>query len=366
MTGPGLLADLAIMMAQSPEDVATRGLELLLARSRAASAAMNRLLAEWRGNSDSAAVSHWASQVVATDRSRTDLEGFSADGATVAILENKFWAGLTDNQPAGYLQRLKTPGAVLAFVVPDSRVRILTHEIALRLSAHYKVEPQPHQVGDSVVLTSSGKPAVAVVGWSTVLRTLATAMEGAAEYDNHADMRQLQSLATRMDVDGFRPFRQSDLTSDVPRLILRLCGLVDGAIESLLTLPYANKKGLKATAGSGWYGHYLRIHGYGCQLIVTAPRWAAHGISPLWLRVSNSGWRLPTALGGALRSAVMNERWLFEEQGYWAGYWIAIRVQEERERDAVIDDIVLQIKRIASVLGEHPERESEADPPDAG
>ena len=28
--------------------------------------------------------------------------------------------------------------------------------------------------------------------------------------------------------------------------------------------PFASKRGLKATAGQGWYGHYLRLHGLVC------------------------------------------------------------------------------------------------------
>ena len=197
MPASGLLADLAIMMSTSPEDVATKGLELLLGRSPAASAAMNRLLVEWRGGQAGIPVSRWASQVVAADTSRTDLEGFSDTGATVAILENKFWAGLTDNQPAGYLQRLKESSGVLAFVVPDSRVRIMAHELSLRLEALHRTPCDEHSIGDTVLLRNTNQPTVVVTGWSAVLGALGSAMESAAEYANHADLKQLQGLRSR-------------------------------------------------------------------------------------------------------------------------------------------------------------------------
>lgn len=40
------------------------------------------------------------------DASRTDMEGEDASGVMRVILENKFWAGLTPNQPGAYLRRL--------------------------------------------------------------------------------------------------------------------------------------------------------------------------------------------------------------------------------------------------------------------
>ena len=58
---PTLLADLVLMMSSSPEDVATRALELLLGRSAAARNALDGLLGEWRGRAGLSAV-RWVSQ----------------------------------------------------------------------------------------------------------------------------------------------------------------------------------------------------------------------------------------------------------------------------------------------------------------
>ncbi len=352
------------MMASSPEDVATRGLELLLSRSPAARSALERLFDEWRGNPMKSPISRWASQVVADDGSRTDLEGFTASGETAGILENKFWAGLTDNQPGAYLDRLKLPGAILAFVVPDSRLRLMSHEINLRLRALSGAEPTEHRTGETTVFSGTMQQIVTVTSWDVVLGCLARAMEAANEYENLADLKQLRALAIRMDSEGFRPFLQSELTSDTPRLLLRLSHLVDSAVQALLQEPFANKKGLKASAALGWYGHYVRIHGYGCQIVLTAQRWAQHGISPLWLRVSSSDWGFPGVLGVSLRQAISDEKWLFEEHGSGVGYWIPLRILENRERDRVVADLVSQLLRIAKVLEQHPMRETEIFPPD--
>lgn len=169
-----------------------------------------------------------------------------------------------------------------------------------------------------------------------------------------------------MEKEGFRPFTAGDLTGDTPRLVLRICDVVDGAVQQLLTRPFANKKSLKASAGQGWYGHYLRIYGFGCQLIMTAGRWSANGVSPVWLRVSSGDWRgLPEALRLPLRSAVDDPSSLIEDHAYgWVGYWMPIRLAEGREREAVLKDMLRQLERIAAVLGTYHEPGAGAPPPE--
>src|SRR5687768_13753502 len=101
MSNPSLLADLTLRLASSPEDVATEALTLILGRSPAAREAMNNLLAQW--SQSECAITRWRAQVVGADDSRTDMEGEDAAGTMRVILENKFWAGLTPNQPTAYL-----------------------------------------------------------------------------------------------------------------------------------------------------------------------------------------------------------------------------------------------------------------------
>lgn len=193
----GLLADLVLMMSSSPEDVATRAVELLLQRSTAARSAVDRLLVEWRGQ-PGPSVGRWVSQVAGQDNGRTDLEGYATGDQALAIFENKFWAGLTDNQPGTYLRRLPESGGVLAFIAPASRVLLLAHELGLRLpsssgSAAFTTSGQSH-----VAHLPDGK-AVVVTSWTVLLAAMGNAMDAAGETENRADLGQLQSLVDRMD-----------------------------------------------------------------------------------------------------------------------------------------------------------------------
>jgi hypothetical protein len=347
---PTLLADLASMLAASPEDVATKALELILARSTPARNALDRLLAEFRGGR-AVPVARWASQVVAIDRSRTDLEGYDATEVTVAIFENKFWAGLTANQPATYLGRIPAGYGVLLFVVPRTRVAQLMNELTIRLPEGFGAFSDLSGDQTRMVSRIADGRTLGITSWDVVLSSIRDALEAAEDFDTLADLRQLFALIAKMDAEGFRPLSATDLTGDAPRLVLSLCDLVDGVVQEILAWPFANRRRLRATAGKGWYGHYFRMHGYCFQLIVSAPRWRTPGISPVWLRVSNADWDVPVAVRAQIASAVMNASWIDEVRlRDWEGYWLPITVLEGREREPVISNMVEQIRRIADVL----------------
>lgn len=66
---------------------------------------------------------------------RPDMWGYDESGPRV-LLENKFWAGLTEQQPVGYLRLLANYGqpSTLLVVVPETRLEIIWRELARRLS----------------------------------------------------------------------------------------------------------------------------------------------------------------------------------------------------------------------------------------
>ena len=62
-----------------------------------------------------------------------DLVGATEDGTGVLLVESKFWAPLTRNQPTGYLRQLPQDreGMVL-FIAPESRCEELWPELGAR------------------------------------------------------------------------------------------------------------------------------------------------------------------------------------------------------------------------------------------
>jgi hypothetical protein len=76
-----------------------------------------------------------------------DLIGLDTTGAERLFIENKFWAGLTENQPAGYLERLGAKGGgLLVFIVPSRRFGMVWTELARSAMNRGTQLPNPEQL----------------------------------------------------------------------------------------------------------------------------------------------------------------------------------------------------------------------------
>jgi hypothetical protein len=360
-----ILADLALRLAKSPEDIATEGLAYVLGRSEPARACIQRLAADWTPAALRPIMS-FRSQVGAADGSRPDLEAHDAEGIPVVIFENKFWAGLTPAQPVLYLRRLAEHGGVLCFVAPAARLLMLWPELTQRATttpASVRVLRDESELKVAYVGENRG---LALASWTFLLGQLREALEAQGDLALAADVRQLMGLAARMDTSGFIPLTLGDLTAPTARHVLQFCEVVNATIDLLLRQPFASRRGLRATGGQGWYGSYLRLHGLVCFLSFDAPLWAEHGRSPIWLRTTFPESAYPSHIEQAISR-------LFGPDGYVRpgdvgrpGVWVPLRVPEGRERDAVIASVVDQVLKVADVLqGIAPPEAPVETPPEA-
>jgi hypothetical protein len=359
-----ILADLALRLAKSPEDVATEGLAYVLSRSEAARNCVQRLAAEWAPVA-LRPITLFRSQVVDTDGSRPDLEAHDEQGKPVLIFENKFWAGLTPAQPVEYLQRLAPQGGVLCFVAPLARLPMLWPELIQR------AKTGPAQVGvqreesELKVAHVGGNCSLVLTSWRFLLGQLRDALEAHGDLALVADVRQLIGLAARMDTSGFIPLTTSDLTAPTARHILQFCDVVNAAVDQhLLRKPFASKRGLRATGGQGWYGRYVLLYGLVCFLSFDAPMWAEHGRSPIWFRLEDSPYQLQVEQ--AIARLLGHDGYVRPGDVGRPGVWVPVGVPAGRERDAVIESVVDQVLKVASVLhGIAPPDTPVVAPPDA-
>ena len=98
MSGSGsLLAHLASRLTGRTETLATEALGYILGRSVAARRALRAMVSE--GANDVGEIVSARTEVTGEENERVDLVGFDADGDERVLVEAKFWAGLTDNQP---------------------------------------------------------------------------------------------------------------------------------------------------------------------------------------------------------------------------------------------------------------------------
>ena len=222
------------------------------------------------------------SQVQGENLEIPDLSGFDENKNEVIILEAKFWASLTKNQPLTYLSRLSENG-VLAFICPDLRKISLQSEILYTL----KESNIEFTVGSKII--KIGTKNIIIYSWDSVLNALKNDI-GYSEFDVLSDINQLKGLCEKIDANSFMPLTDEDLSPAVPRKILSYYRIVDKVIDKLkqtegITL---STKGLKTTGQQWGYTRYAIIEDLTIELDVNFEYWAKYTDTPIWLQISEN------------------------------------------------------------------------------
>ncbi len=132
MYSSSLLAHLTKNFAPHPENVATEALGHILAHSASARNGLTSILS---GTGISENLSYRTQQAEGDALARPDLTGRDDQGRNVVLIEAKFWAGLTDNQPNTYIAMLADDvPSTLCFLIPQERMTSLWPEVCSRAS----------------------------------------------------------------------------------------------------------------------------------------------------------------------------------------------------------------------------------------
>lgn len=351
MASETLLAHLTGRFVTQAENLATESLAYLLDRHEVASAAFHRFILSVHPDLPHP-LRYWTQNWAAEDQAIPDLVGVASDGTQPLVLEAKFWAGLTENQPVTYLGRLpaQEPG-LLVFVAPAARERYLWHALLDRCrGTAVEVTPRNSQLGVQSGDVSGGQGHVmAVTSWSTLLAALDSALEMAHEHEGLSDLRQLQGLCQKMDEEAFLPIRSEELTGDIGRRLEQLSTVIDDVVEELKGAGHADTAGLSRSAGSGWFGRYLKLAGWECLLHVNFHRWATERPTPVWLRVTDKrvslGHELVEALN-PLRHAVPSRLVVTDGR-----ILIPLLLSVGADRDQVQRELIEQAQELASLMG---------------
>ena len=133
--GPNtVFGHLAFQFATHPENLATEALSFVLRTSPAASRAFTEFLRPI--GLDCPGGLYFETQRGGLEQSIPDMKCRDGKGQLRVIVENKFWAGLTENQPVTYIQelfhQLPVGVAALLFVVPKARLQLVWDEVVRR------------------------------------------------------------------------------------------------------------------------------------------------------------------------------------------------------------------------------------------
>ena len=220
-----LLAHMYSRIRGSQEDVATIALQYLVSQSKDLKQAFTHLL-EAKLETSLSEDLQYTCQAVGEEKERPDMAGTDRTGKEVVLCEMKFYAGLTHNQPLGYLKRLKQNGGIgLVFVCPQNRQTSLWSKLLDLCSNHDVISGKGHCV------TVDGVR-MAIMTWGEVIESLHN-VASATSSIHLSDIQQLKGFCEQMDSDAFIPFAPEDLTADKSIGMKRYYSVIDKVYDLL-------------------------------------------------------------------------------------------------------------------------------------
>ena len=211
-----VLAHLTGRFVTQAENMATEALAYILCQHPAASDAFTAVARDFEPSLPEKLI--FRTQAHGEDGAIPDLIGADANGEPL-LVEAKFWAGLTPNQPVTYLRRLPVGSGLLLFIAPEARRELLWSEL-VRLSTVAGLEIGADRPGETV-RTVAGHT-LALTSWKRALVAVRAGLELAGDHDGLSDLRQLEGLTELQDREAFLPIGPGEFTSSTAQ---RLAGL---------------------------------------------------------------------------------------------------------------------------------------------
>lgn len=329
-----LLAHLAWKFTGQTETVATEALGYILSRSVVAREALREMLRS--GGAWVVPLCGVATEVVGDQNERVDLVAVDERGSERVLIEVKFWAGLTDNQPDTYLCRLPRDGdpAVLLFVGPEQRLVTLWDEIHGRAKAKWKLGSDEGVEGLRSVTVNGGPRRLMLTSWRRLLDAMSVRASNGGDLSAERDILQLGALCERQDSEAFLPLRSEEFSPAFPRRMLDMYRLVNDATTQAVGCGFVDIEGLAFAAHVFGFGRYLQIGKegawFGAWFGVDYELWSRQKETPLWL-IFNRDARL-----------LVKEKLVNPDYGFTLPTGV--------EYSAVLDGVVKELQEIAETL----------------
>lgn len=343
-----MFGHLATRFSPGAENLATEALAYILGRSPAARLALNQIPATLGLRLPE--IRSYRTQYAGQDQAIPDLAGLDSAGRPVLLVENKFWAGLTPNQPAAYLGRLPEDGpGLLLFVVPAKRLHNIWPDLVVSAArAGLQLPPaSPH--GADALCGHVGQRTLVVTSWQSLLDRIEAEARASGEAPVLSDVLQLRGLCEQMDSTSYVPASLEELTNtEVPRRLIAVADLVPEMCARAIAAGIADGRGLRPTHYWHGAGRYIRIGTTGGWVGIEHRLWVRYGIGPLWITFG------PTEYGRAAAVLDAVAPWLssnpvraFEADGAAV---IPLRITPHATRDVVLGDLLAQLVELHGLL----------------
>ena len=335
-----LLAFLVSSFPGNTENIATETLRHIFDNSDACGVALNEVVQSGvRGVNPITAV---RTQVIEVDGTRPDLVGYDETGAKRVLIEVKFWAGLTSNQPNAYIRHLPVDSpAVVMFLAPEERVQSLWPQLRSRLNREFDTLEEVDSERKCVRVGNSQKHLM-IASWGGLLDSMAARTSDYGESGVETEIRQLRSLAKYADEGAFKPIRRGEefgADSEVRKRQYKR--LIDAATERGIEQEWVSRKGLRATPRGYGYGRYIRLGGSIVWFGVNVDQFEKTGETPLWVDCHY-----------ILKDKTIDVRSVLDIQD---PQWAPVTLKRDAEYPEMLDGVVDSLKRIADAFHEaHP------------
>lgn len=220
-----LLGQFFTSIKGSQEDIASKGLAYILEKSISAKIVINNVIKNTT-NLEFEKIKY-ITQNVGKNKERPDISGMDDKGNEKIIIEAKFWASLTDNQPVEYLKRLKEQ-AVLIFICPKLRELSLFDEIETKL----QISNITYNKNKNVIIVNENKY-IFVIDWQYILEIIKQSLIENSEIKLVSDIDQIIGFCEIIDNNTFLPIQDYDLSPSVARRISSYYDLIDKIYDKL-------------------------------------------------------------------------------------------------------------------------------------
>ena len=357
-----MLAVLAYKFTNQTETLATEALGYILSQSSQSAAARGALQEILEGGGvDVGQIARAATEVeieVKGKPARVDLVGFDEGNAKRALIEVKFWAGLTENQPNTYLKELLKNAtdkpSVLLFVAPVLRQETLWPEL-LRLAdaGGSSLTDVTSAAGVRSATVNDGPHRLMLTSWLHLLGKLS-----AATGDPEKEIRQLQGLCAQQDRAAFLPLRAGEIGPDFSKRATDLHNLFYDVVKRLRVQKIAGFKGLAAAKYGPNYGRFVLLGNSATG--ITDDAWVGvhfefgvqHRETPFWVMLGYTFGAKIDQIRERLDVAQRQDGldYINAERNKWPVSLVPIHLPAGVEYDYVLDSVVGQIRNIGDIL----------------
>ena len=232
-------------------------------------------------------------QVVAEEadkESRVDLTIYDSEGKERILIENKFWAGLTEAQPISYIDKLpQEKESALVFIVPEKRMQTIWIELKDRCQGRgrkFQVIQEEGAVFLAKVTDDRNIPkSLMMTSWGYALSQLSEQALSMGNESIKRDILQLCGLTKKMDDDAFLPLRACEVSDQqIARRIVNYLGLIDGIKKALQNKGIAEALSPSSSLKEWYFGQEFILHDkFVVWLGLSFRYWKEWGKTPLWL-----------------------------------------------------------------------------------